>query len=106
MSLDPSIVFDELSQALRTDADDDVTAIGDSLLVRGRLFAFRADRLLVVDLPAERATDLIERGMAVSAAASSPAHGIWVSISDLEDWPEIAGEAHQFVGEPAVGGES
>ncbi|MHC5796437.1 hypothetical protein ACVXZ4_09780 [Lacisediminihabitans sp. FW035] len=99
-------MFDELSQVLQTDADDDVTAIGDSLLVRGRLFAFRADRLLVVDLPPERARDLIERGMAVNAAGNSPAHGTWVSISDIEDWPEIASEAHQFVGEPAVGGES
>lgn len=106
MSLDPSAVFEVLSSALRNDADNDVTATGDSLFVRGRLFAFRADRLLVVDLPPERARDLIERGMAVNAAGKSPAHGTWVSVSDIEDWPEIASEAHQFVGEPAVGGES
>jgi hypothetical protein len=30
----------------------------------------------------------------------------WVRVSDLQLWPELARESHQFVGEPPVGGQS
>ena len=41
-----------------------------------------------------------------SAAGRSEAKRAWVRITDSQDWPELAAEAHQFVGEPAVGKDS
>jgi hypothetical protein len=106
MALDPTTVFADLTYALRADADNDVTSVGERLFVRGRLFAFRSGGLLVVDLSPARAQDLVRRGTAAPATGPSPTKGIWVSVADTEDWAELADEAHQFVGEPTVGGQS
>jgi hypothetical protein len=109
MAMDPERSWLDVVQALVTDPDDDVTASETELRVRGRLFAARGDDRLIVDLPTARAADLVERGIAEAvpsgAAAADPA-GRWVAIVDADDWVELAGEAHQFVGEPRVGGES
>lgn len=98
--------YDRMVITLSADPDDDVTVTDDGLLVRGRLFAFRRGDALVVDLDPARAADLVARRMVAFAEARDQAKGTWVSIRDLEDWTELATEAHQFVGEPAVGGDS
>lgn len=98
--------FDLVAGALTADPDDDVTSQGERLLVHGRVFAFLEDGHIVVDLPSGRAEDLIGRDVAAEATGPSAARGRWVAVSDTDDWTELATEAHQFVGEPAVGGES
>ncbi|WP_431278715.1 hypothetical protein [Leifsonia poae] len=107
MTDNPAVSFDILATQLLEDPDDDVALTEQGLHVHGKLFAFLNDGDLVVDLSPGRADDLIERG--VAASSSHPvveAKGRWVSIDDAEDWPELASEAHQFVGEPAVGHQS
>ncbi|MFF1876399.1 hypothetical protein [Leifsonia sp. NPDC058230] len=107
MTDDPAQSFDILTTQLLEDPDDDVALTSRGLHVHGKLFAFLDDGDLVVDLPQGRAADLVERGIA--APASDPVvapKGAWVRIGDPEDWPELASESHQFVGEPAVGRES
>ena len=99
-------VFADVAFALQSDPDDDVTQDGDRLLVRGRVFARLVGTRLVVDLGAARAKDLIDRGVATAASDASPAKGAWVAVDDETDWLELATEAHQFVGEPAVGRDS
>lgn len=99
-------LFDLVAGALAADPDDDVTSEGERLLVHGRVFAFLDGDHIVVDLPASRAEDLVGRDVAADATGPSAARGRWVAIADPEDWAELATEAHQFVGEPAVGGES
>ena len=82
-----------------------MTATG--LHVHGRLFAYLDGAELALDLPEDRANDLVGRGVATAVPAGrSEPKGAWVRIADAEDWPELASEAHQFVGEPAVGRES
>lgn len=98
--------FDLVAGALSADPDDDVTVVGERLLVHGRVFALLAGDAIVVDLPTGRAEDLVGRDVATEASGPSAPLGRWVAIADPEDWVELATEAHQFVGEPAVGGES
>lgn len=102
--------FDDVTRALLADPDDDVTLEGTSLLVKGSVFAALDGELLVVALPAHRADDLLGRDVATPAEAPSAAAagvaGRWVGIADTQNWVELATEAHQFVGEPAVGGDS
>lgn len=103
----PNVAFDLLATRLLEDPDDDVVATEKGLHVHGRLFAFLDGDALVVDLPAARALDLVDRGVATAASGGAvDARGAWVGIADLADWPELAAEAHQFVGEPPVGRES
>lgn len=108
MSDSRSPAFDLISGELVQDVDDDVTDAPDGLRVKGALFAYEAEGALVVDLPNQRAEDLVTRGIATSATGRGTAKGAWVSIaqSESEDWLELATEAHQFVGEPAVGRDS
>jgi hypothetical protein len=103
---DISPEFDLVKGELLADPDDDVVDGGEGLLVKGSLFAFESEDGLVVDLPEQRAADLIERGVAEPAEAEQSAKGRWVAVRDAADWLEIATEAHQFVGEPAVGRQS
>jgi hypothetical protein len=107
MTDSPVVSFEVLSAQLLEDPDLDVSVTATGLHVHGRLFAYLDGTDLVVDLPAQRADDLVEREVAspVAAGRSEP-KGAWVRIADAEDWPELASEAHQFVGEPAVGKES
>lgn len=98
--------YDDITFTLQRDEDDDVAVAEDGLLVHGKLFAFLEGDDLVVELPESRARDLKQRGVAIAfEAAHRPARN-WVRVSDVELWPELARESHQFVGEPLVGGAS
>ncbi|MBN9631461.1 MAG: hypothetical protein J0I18_12725 [Actinobacteria bacterium] len=103
----PDVAFDLLSTQLLNDPDLDVSLTATGLHVRGRLFAYLDGAALVADLPQARAVDLVGRGVASAVAAGrAEPKGDWIAVSDAEDWPELAAEAHQFVGEPAVGMDS
>ncbi|WP_245635995.1 hypothetical protein [Herbiconiux solani] len=91
---------------LQLSDEDGVAVTPDGLLVHGKLFAFLDGDALVVELPEARATDLRERGQAFGFTGGGHELRDWVTIRDLELWPELAREAHEFVGEPAVGGQS
>lgn len=107
MSEQADLAFETLANQLLLDPDDDVKLTSAGLHVHGRLFAFRDGDNLFVDLSSERANDLISRGIASRASGETvEARGTWVLITDSEDWPELASESHQFVGEPAVGKQS
>jgi hypothetical protein len=107
MSTFSSPAFDLVKGELLADPDDDVVDGPEGLTVKGALFAFEPEEgRVVVDLPEQRAADLIERGVAEPAETDTPAKGRWVAVTDSEDWLELATEAHQFVGEPAVGRDS
>lgn len=104
---DPAVSYDLLATQLLDDPDLDVSITVTGLHVRGALFAYPDGDDLVVDLPAERARDLVGRDVAAPVIVGrAEAKGTWVKIADPEDWPELAAEAHQFVGEPAVGMDS
>jgi hypothetical protein len=107
MTDSPVPSFELLAAQLLEDPDLDVSVTATGLHVHGRLFAYLDGTDLVVDLPTGRAEDLVGREVASSVAAGrSEAKGSWVRIADTEDWPELASESHQFVGEPAVGHDS
>ncbi len=92
-----------LADELRQDPDDDVV-LGDDggLHVKGARFAFLDGDALALRLPPARARDLDARGM----ARYRPGNADWVLVPDRELWGELAVEAHTYVGEPAVGGDS
>jgi hypothetical protein len=96
--------FDALVPVIVTD-EEGVGLDGDTLLVHGEPFAELDGDDLVVDLPAARAADLAERGIAQPAGAGAGG-GTRVRVADLDLWEELAREAHDFVGEPRAGGES
>ncbi len=102
----PTNAYEELTMSMRADEDYDVVIADEGLLVRGKLFAFLDGDELIVDLPESRARDLKQRGVAHTYRANGKASPDWVRVSDLQLWPELAREAHTYVGEPAVGGES
>jgi hypothetical protein len=85
---------------------DEVAETAEGLLVNGRLFAFLEEDDLVVELPFARANDLVERGIAVRFTTEGDSSRNWVRVNDQQLWQELAHEAHEFVGEPAVGGDS
>ena len=86
--------------------DEGVTVRPDGLFVHGRLFAFLLDDDLVVELPLGRMADLEVREIAVRFESTVHPTRDWVRVNDLQLWPELAREAHEYVGEPPVGGES
>lgn len=98
----------DVEGALLADADADVRSGPGGLSVDGVVFALRSpDGDLVVDLPEARFRELAERGVAVPFDdVPLQAKGVWALVQDTEDWVELATEAHQFVGEPAVGRDS
>jgi len=101
--------FDDLATALLNDPDRDVSRSGDTLLVRGRVFAALDGDSLVVQVSAARADDLVSRGMASPASGPADAAetaGRWVSVADHEDWPELADEAHVLAEGHVPGGQS
>ncbi|MFF2050537.1 hypothetical protein ACFVU2_02955 [Leifsonia sp. NPDC058194] len=107
MTDSPTTSFDLLSTQLLQDPDLDVSVTATGLHVRGQLFAYLDGDELAVDLPHDRAGDLVGREVASRVpAARAEAKGAWVRVAATEDWPELAAEAHQFVGEPAVGRDS
>jgi hypothetical protein len=83
-----------------------VTLTADGLAVNGNLFAFADGDDLVVDLSSARAADLVHREMAAHYKHDGAPSRDWVSVSDQSLWSELAREAHEYVGEPAVGGQS
>jgi hypothetical protein len=83
-----------------------VSLTEDGLAVTGNLFAFREGDDVVVDLPTQRAADLVRRGMAARYKHAGETSRDWVSIGDLTLWSELVREAHEYVGEPSVGGDS
>jgi hypothetical protein len=86
--------------------EEGVAVTVDGLTVHGTLFAFLDGDDLVVELPAARSDDLQQRGIAEAHADAGTPPRSWVRVGDQQLWPELAGEAHTFVGEPPVGGDS
>jgi len=83
-----------------------VSLTEDGLAVNGTLFAFVSGDELVVDLATSRAADLVQRGMGTRYKNEGETSRDWVAISDLSLWSELIREAHEYVGEPSVGGQS
>jgi hypothetical protein len=107
MSSPASPEFDLVRAELLADEDDDVVDAPEGLTVKGALFAYEPEAgRLVVDLPKARAADLVLRGVGEPATGDRAPKGVWVAVSSSDDWLELASEAHQFVGEPAVGRQS
>lgn len=92
--------YDELT--LELGDEDGVSVADDALLVNEEEFAYLDGIALVLKLPVDRSDDLLERGI---VTAQPDADG-WVRVEDQELWSELAAEAFEFVGEPAVGGDS
>ncbi|MCU1549560.1 MAG: hypothetical protein JWR36_120 [Glaciihabitans sp.] len=86
--------------------EDGVRVESEGLLVHERLFAFLDDDDLIVDVPATRADDLVSREIAVRFKLDAHPSREWIRVSDIQLWPELAREAHEYVGEPPVGGQS
>ncbi|MCU1528023.1 MAG: hypothetical protein JWP75_1786 [Frondihabitans sp.] len=86
--------------------EDGVTVGPTGLVVHGKLFAFLEDDDLVVEVPEARARDLVSRGVAQRFRSEGHPSRKWVRVSDRQLWDELAHEAHEYVGEPAVGGQS
>ena len=103
-SSEAAAAYEELSFELKV--EDGVTVVENELLVHGTIFAFLDGDDLVLELPEARASDLAAR--AVSDRYSSHHHPTrnWIRVADRELWPELLRESHEFVSEPAVGGES
>ncbi|MDQ1548285.1 MAG: hypothetical protein QOH69_3189 [Actinomycetota bacterium] len=78
----------------------------DGLLVNGTIFAFLSGDELVVDLPASRASDLVEREQGTRFRLDGVKSRDLVKVRDRSLWSELAREAHEYVGEPPVGGQS
>lgn len=97
--------YEDLSIEL-ADENDHVTVSPQGLFVRGKIFAFLVGDDLAVEIPPARATDLVTRGVAAVYSSTEHPERNWVKVSSLELWPELAREAHEFVGEPPVGGQS
>jgi hypothetical protein len=83
-----------------------VTLTEDGLAVNGTLFAFLAADEVVVDVATDRAADLVRRGMAAHYRNAGETSRDWVAVADLSLWSELVREAHEYVGEPPVGGQS
>jgi hypothetical protein len=87
--------------------EEDGVSVGENaLLVRGTVFAFLVGDELVVDLPTARASDLVQREMGTRFAQGDVKSRDLVRVSDLSLWSELTREAHEYVGEPPVGGQS
>jgi hypothetical protein len=96
--------YDDLTFEVRR--YDGVAVRPDGLYVYGRLFAFLVDDDLVVELALPRMGDLEARGIVVPFESEQHPTRDWVRVSDRQLWSELAREAHEYVGEPPVGGES
>ena len=83
-----------------------VTVRADGMYVHGKLFAFFDNGELVVQVPLGRLADLEYRGVAAPYVSERHPTRDWITVSDPQLWPEMAREAHEYVGEPPVGGES
>ncbi|MCU1584784.1 MAG: hypothetical protein JWM49_1340 [Microbacteriaceae bacterium] len=86
--------------------EDGVSVAAEGLLVHGTVFARLEGDDLLVELPPARAADLVERGIAKRFVVKGQPGRNWARVRDLQLWPELAREAHEYVGEPPVGGDS
>ncbi len=86
--------------------EESVSETEDGLVVHGRLFAFLEGDDLVVEVGPARANDLVARGIAERFTSEGQESRKWIRVADQQLWPELAREAHEYVGEPPVGGES
>ena len=86
--------------------EDGVTVTEGALLVHGTIFAWLDGDDLLVDLPTDRASDLVARGIAQRVKSDAVPSRDIVRIADRALWSELAREAHEYVGEPPVGGQS
>jgi hypothetical protein len=86
--------------------DEEGVTVDDALLVHGTVFAFLDGDDLVVDLPAGRASDLVERQQGTRFRLDGVKSRDLVKVRDRSLWSELAREAHEYVGEPPVGGQS
>jgi hypothetical protein len=86
--------------------DEDGVTVDDGLLVHGTVFAFLSGDDLVVDLPASRASDLVERQQGSRFRLDGVKSRDLVRVRDQSLWSELTREAHEYVGEPPVGGQS
>ena len=98
--------YEILSRALLRDEHRDVELTPDGLFVHGRLFAFLDGADLVVHLPEARITELKGREVAASFEVVAHENRTWARVSDWHLWPEMAREAHQYVGHGPLGGQS
>ncbi|WP_353827914.1 hypothetical protein [Agromyces sp. SYSU T0242] len=104
---DAETAYQAVATELLEDADYDVDATPDGLLVKRRLFAFLEGEQLVVDLPEARSEDLRSRGIVEPFHSTRGGDSrTWVRVADRQLWSELAREAHEFVGEPPVGRQS
>jgi hypothetical protein len=78
----------------------------DNTRVHGAQFAYLDGDDLVVDLPAARASDLVSRGIAKRFNTDGQPSRDLVRVADRTFWSELTREAHEYVGEPPVGGAS
>ena len=86
--------------------EEGVTLSDGGILVHGALFAYLDGDDLVVGLPPARASDLVSRGIAKRLKTDGqPSRGL-VRVADRSFWSELTREAHEYVGEPPVGGDS
>lgn len=104
MSAAAESAFDELSFEIAQ--LEGVVVEPDGLFVHGTLFAFLLDDDLVVELPLGRMGDLEVRGIVTPFVSERHPTRDWVRVGDRQLWSELAREAHEYVGEPAVGGQS
>jgi hypothetical protein len=86
--------------------EEGVTIADGAILVHGKPFAYLDGNDLVVDLPAARAADLASRGIAKRFRTDGVVSRELVRVADRTFWSELTREAHEYVGEPAVGGDS
>ncbi len=98
--------YENLTRALVRDEHRDVQLGPDGLRVRGRLFAFLDGADLVVHLPETRIAELRGREVAESFDVVAHENRTWARVRDWHLWPEMAREAHQYVGHGALGGQS
>lgn len=98
--------YEALTRALLRDEHLDVELARGGLHVRGRLFAFLDGAELVVQVPEARAVELQGREVATAFEVVGHVNRTWVRVRDRFLWPEMAREAHQYVGHPPLGGES
>jgi hypothetical protein len=88
-------------------ADDEGVTVGeDGILVHGTVFAYLDGDDLIVDLPADRASDLVSRGIASRVKTEGVRSRDLVRVGDRTFWSELTREAHEYVGEPPIGGQS
>jgi hypothetical protein len=86
--------------------EEGVTVTDGGLAVHGTVFAYLEGDDLVVDLPAARASDLASRGIGSRLKTDGVRSRDLVRVADRTFWSELTREAHEYVGEPPVGGQS